>query len=191
VAHKNACAPHSFNDVEEAQKFYNNLYSADNFRKCSSLVGAAAGAEKTKKGAGAEASKPSGSNGRQQCKRQASKDGPMCIHCGKNHESDPCWTLAKNKDNRPGWFKSGGYVKRARFDKAAKTERNFSTKELNAIVSHAVCGVHKATKARYSKRQRILVESDEEDDELNAAMPAAGIASDNDSETEEYVYPLS
>jgi hypothetical protein len=51
--------------------------------------------------------------------------------------------------------------------------------------------VHQATKNRYNKRKRMLVESDEEDEELNAAVRAAGLASDNDSESEEYAYPLS
>jgi hypothetical protein len=75
-------APHSFNDVEEARAFYNNLYSVDQFRKRSGLSGAAASSEKAKKEAGVGASKPGKPNGRQKRKRQAGKDGPTCDHCG-------------------------------------------------------------------------------------------------------------
>ena len=182
-------APHSFNDVEEARAFYNNLYSADSFRKRSGLAGAPAGSEKTKKVPGAEAGRPGGSNGRKR-KKPAVKDGPACTHCGKSHDSDTCWTLAKNKDKRPEWFKSGSTTKRPKFDKLEKTERSFTTEELNAIVNHAVRGVHKATKARYNKRQRIL-DSDEEDEELNAAVREAVLDSDENSDADEYAYPLS
>ena len=90
-----------------------------------------------------------------------------CQHCGKTHpgSDDKCWSLDKNKSNRPEWYNSPR--KRDNTQSNNNGGKSYNKKEFNKAVSRAALKATKQIKAqlKQSKKTGKRSRHDDSDDE--------------------------
>lgn len=150
--------PDSFETLEEAQEYYEQLHTADQIRQ--KLSG------KTSK----DPSKKSDFKRKRDSDQKAGKKAPKCSNCGKTgHLSKDCWTLPENKDKRPS--------------KRHKSSQKTFTKAQTTMMLNQVYHFMKARDAKPNPKKRQVTYEPEENSETeaDAFMAKLNLESNDDS----------
>ena len=151
--------PSSFDDLEDLKTYFKQLYNADQLTQ--QMTG------------------PTRKNERGHKRKRDKDKNPIkrklkCKHCGKQHESDDCWTLPENKHKRPKHYR----------DDRKKGRDTFTREETANMFTTVFKSLAKEQK-KAAKKRKVNYESDgEQVIDANMLKKLSLTAKDSGSDTD-------